>query len=114
LYKLVVAIEFPQFHPSTVLHNHKALLLGINYSPLPEDVEPEDRPSPLVGLVNDVKEKKKMLIGGARSHLHPIYSLTRSMVTTIEIYHYREDDVFMMPDGTSTMATHAGHPRRTL
>jgi hypothetical protein len=59
LSKLVIAIEYPQFHPSTVLPNHTALLLGINYSSPPEDVEPEDRPILLVGPVNNVKEMKE-------------------------------------------------------
>ena len=64
-----MAIQFPQFHTSVVPTgplNYKALLIGINYSSSEDDTEDEDdRPSPLVGPVNDVKEMKKMLIGAA-------------------------------------------------
>ena len=65
-----MAIDFPQFHPSVVPTNppnHKAFLLGINYSFSEDDTGSEDdRPSPLVGPVNDVKEMKMMLMGAAR------------------------------------------------
>jgi len=65
-----MAIEFPQFHSSVVRTgtlNHKALLLGINYSSSLDDTDSEGhRPSPLVGPVNDVKAMKMMLMGAAR------------------------------------------------
>ena len=69
-------IDFPQFHPSeghANPPNYKAFLIGINYSSLEEDESDDiasgstdDRPSPLVGPVNDVKAMKKMLMGAAR------------------------------------------------
>jgi hypothetical protein len=43
--------------------NYKALLIGINYSSPADHIESRDRPCPLVGPVNDVKEMKKMLMG---------------------------------------------------
>jgi len=65
-----MAINFPQFHSSVVPPgplNYKALLIGINYSSSSDDTDSEDdRPSPLVGPVNDVKEMKMMLMGAAR------------------------------------------------
>ena len=46
--------------------NYKALLLGINYSSPLGYIESVDRPSPLLGPVNDTKEMKKMLMGATR------------------------------------------------
>jgi hypothetical protein len=51
--------------------NHKAFLIGINYSSSEEEGEDDigdedDRPSPLLGPVRDVKEMKTMLMGAAR------------------------------------------------
>jgi hypothetical protein len=70
----VTETEFPQFRPSVDPDNppnYKAFLIGINYSSSEEDesddIGPEDdRPSPLVGPVNDVKGMKEMLMGAAR------------------------------------------------
>lgn len=67
-----MAIDFPLLHPSVDSTNppkHKAFLLGINYSSSSDvtDTDSEDdRPSPLVGPVNDVKKMKEMLMGTAR------------------------------------------------
>jgi len=84
-----MAIAFPQFHPSVAPanpRNYKAFLIGINYSSEEEEEEEEtsddtgsqdDRPSPLVGPVNDVKEMKKMLM---------------------ELYGYRAYNIFTMTD----------------
>jgi len=67
-------IDIPQISPSVDPANppnHKAFLIGINYSSSEEEESgdigsEDDRPSPLVGPVNDVKEVKKMLMGAAR------------------------------------------------
>ena len=67
-----MAIDFPLLHPSVDPTNppkHKAFLLGINYSSSSDvaDTDSEDdRPSPLVGPVNDVKQMKEMLMGATR------------------------------------------------
>jgi len=71
---MAIDLQVPQFHPSVDPANppnYGAFLIGINYSSSEEeesgDIGPEDdRPSPLVGPVNDVKEMKKMLMGAAR------------------------------------------------
>ncbi|KAI0297815.1 caspase domain-containing protein [Multifurca ochricompacta] len=67
----------PRFRnsPSMRPPNHQALLIGINYTSPPDD--PEQGYRQLNGPVNDVKEMKKVLI---------------------EVYHYREEDIFMMTD----------------
>jgi hypothetical protein len=67
---MAILLEAPPiFHsrvpPGTLPPNHKALLLGISYLLRPDDSEPGSRPSPLEGPLNDTKEMKTILIGGA-------------------------------------------------
>ncbi|KAI9445812.1 caspase domain-containing protein [Lactarius psammicola] len=56
-------------------HKHKALLIGINYTPSADDNEQGHRQ--LQGPVNDAKEMKKALI---------------------ELFHYKEEDIRLMTD----------------
>ncbi|KAH9979136.1 caspase domain-containing protein [Russula compacta] len=61
--------------------SHKALLLGMNYSSPPED---SNLVPSLEGPVNDVKEMKQ---------------------TLTKVYHYSEDDVFVMTDEEENVGT---------
>ena len=72
---------------------YKALLLGINYASPTDDHEQGYRP--LQGPVNDAKDVKKALIGGA--YLAALL-LTRSTPLLSELFHYKEDDICLMTD----------------
>lgn len=50
---------------ATLLPNYKALLLGISYSLRPDDSDSGSRLTPLEGPLNDTREMKTILIGGA-------------------------------------------------
>jgi hypothetical protein len=99
-----MAIRFLPSDPFSSLTdpaNHKALLVGINYSSTSDHDEDRDRPSPLVGPVNDVKEMKKMLMGAVQLFNNSPTALSfliRSMVDNTEIYGYHEDDILVMTD----------------
>lgn len=55
---------------ATLPPNYKALLLGISYSLRPDDSEPGSRLTPLEGPLNDTREMKTILIGGAWCRLY--------------------------------------------
>jgi len=51
--------------PGTLPHNYKALLLCISYNFRPDGSDLGNRLRPLGGPLNDAKEMKTSLIGGA-------------------------------------------------
>jgi hypothetical protein len=66
---MAILLEAPHF--PNVLHTlgtlppkYKALLLCISYLFCPDGSDPGNRPTPLVGPLNDAKEMKTALIGG--------------------------------------------------
>ena len=81
----------------------RALLLCISYLFFPDGSDPANRPSTLAGPLNDAKEMKATLIGGLNvdsTRFSPFKS-----VAAIDLFHYREEDIFVMTDEEKNVGT---------
>ncbi|KAN0118334.1 Caspase domain containing protein [Russula decolorans] len=77
-------VPHPRVPPGTPPPNYKAFLLCISYLLCPDGSDPGNRLSPLAGPLNDAKEIK---------------------ATLIDLFRYREEDIFVMTDEEKNAGT---------
>ncbi|KAF8492190.1 caspase domain-containing protein [Russula emetica] len=77
-------VPHPRVPPGTLPPNYKAFLLCISYLLCPGGSDAGNRPTPLAGPLNDAKEMKTALI---------------------DLFHYREQDIFVMTDEEKNVGT---------